>query len=479
MRRALVALAAALSLTAAACGQKAGVEQQVAYGVPGQVATAPDGTVLGTVGPDGQLVGPDGQPIDPGTGPGDSTPGAPGSTPGAPGSTPGAPGSDPSDNPSGVAPPTTPPGGGKGDTTGVTATTIKIGIHAPVTGAAAIPQASFERAVGVYFDAINRRGGINGRKVQVYFEDDQFRPDTARAKCKDLAEQEKVFLLIGAAGADQIDACARYAASVGVPYLSGGVHQSRPGQASLSSLPTYFAVTLTYEQQVPLLARTYQESFNGEKVAVISADNDSLNDYHARAASALKSAAGGNFTYERRIPKNTTSEAPAIAAEICRSGAKAVVWQASPSSLLNVSKVMTCDVGFIGPGLSNGINVVTQVGCDKVDGARFYSPFPGMDVMRRNSEFVNAYRAKNGSEPDDIGAALFGLEKIVGAMLTAGGKDLTREGFMAAIARTKVFNTGIFPSTNFSSRFGGTAMHLLRADCSKKEYVTEKVNVRP
>ena len=108
---------------------------------------------------------------------------------------------------------------GPGDRTGVTDSTIRIGIHAPVTGAAAIPQQSFERAVGVYFDAVNRAGGINGRKVEVLFRDDGFDPNKARTECKRLAEQDEVFLLVGGGGADQIDACARYAASVGVPYI--------------------------------------------------------------------------------------------------------------------------------------------------------------------------------------------------------------------------------------------------------------------
>lgn len=471
-----VALAAAITLTVPACGQKSGVASQVVVGgVPGQVAadgsivpgtTAADGSAVGVPGATGGVTG--GTP----TGGGPTTGG--GSTTGGSKTTPSGTGGG------GEAPPATAPRSGGGDTTGVTDTTIKVGIHAPVTGAAAIPQQSFEKAVGVYFDMVNKKGGINGRKVEVKFEDDQFRPDTARARCKKFAEQDKVFLIIGGAGADQIDACARYAASASVPYLSAGVHETRPGQAPLSSLSTYFALSLTYEQQTPLLARTYKASYNGQKVAVITADNDSLDNFHGKAVGAIKAAAGSNLAYERRIPKNTTSDAPGIAGEICRSGAKAVVWNASPSSLLNVAKVLTCKVGFIGPGLTNGLNIVAEVGCDNIANARFYSPFPGMDVMRRNAEFVNAYKASNGgSAPDDLGAAIYGVESLVGMILAATGKDLSRESFMATIGKVKQFNNGIYPPTNFSSRFGGTAMHLLRADCSKSEFVTEKVNVRP
>lgn len=482
-----VVAALSLSLVLAACGQKEGIE-----GAP------PPG---GYVAADGSLVDAQGNVVAPGAGggvpgaPGAGSPGgggpgggpagggagaggpAPGGAPGAPAApgAPGAPGGAPGE---GGAPPTAAPQGG-GDTTGVTDDTIVIGVHAPVTGAAAVPQSSFERAVGTYFKAVNDRGGIFGRKVQVLFEDDQFRPDVARVKCKEMAEQQKAFLLIGAAGADQIDACARYADSVGVPYISGGVHQTRPGQSALGDLSSYYAVSLAYEQQVPLLARLYDQQFGGSPVVVITADNDSLDGYHAAAESAIKGAAGGDFEYAERIPKNTQSEALAIGTRICNSGAEAVIWNASPSTLLNVSKSMVCTPTFVGPGLTNGLNILAAAGCPNIDDALFYSPFPGLDVMRRNADFVRDYRAKNGADPDDIGAAIYGLEKVVVAMLQAGGENLSREGFLAGVAKKRTFETGVFPTARFDSRFGGTAMHLLRADCGRREYVTVRQSERP
>ena len=470
-----------LALTLAACGQKVGVETTT----PGFVAA--DGSAGGAVvdPATGELVVPveGGDALDAiadgslsgGSGSLPSGGGAAGG--GGAGAGGGAGPSDP-DDPDGTAPETEAPSG-PGDTTGVTATTIKIGVHAPVTGAAAIPQGSFERAVGVYFDGVNRSGGLFGRKVEVLFEDDQFRPDIARLKCKELAEQEKVFLLIGGAGADQIDACARYAAEAGVPYISGGVHETRPGQTPMGNLSTYFAASLTYEQQAPLLARLYASQQRGNKVVVITADNDSLNGYHAKVTAAVSKVAGSNLAYAERIPKNTQSEALTIGTKICNSGAKAVVWNASPSTLLNVSKAMTCQPRFMGPGLTNGLNIVASVGCPNLNGALFYSPFPGLDVMRRNGTFVRDYQASNGQAPDDIGAAIYGIESVVGSMLKATGEDLTRERFMATIGQTKKFSNGIFPTTNFSSRFGGTAMHLLQADCGSREYKTVRTNERP
>ena len=128
---------------------------------------------------------------------------------------------------------------GPADRTGITATTIKIGIHAPETGAAAV--STFRQAVGVYSEYAGAIKGLGGRRIQVVARDDHFDPATARSVCKEMVEKEKVFLLIGGAGVDQIKSCAEYAASVGVPYLSPGVTEG-----PFRALQNYFALSETY-----------------------------------------------------------------------------------------------------------------------------------------------------------------------------------------------------------------------------------------
>ena len=63
-----------------------------------------------------------------------------------------------------------------------------------------------------------------------------------------MVEQEGAFILVGGGGADQITACARYANDNGIPYLSAGVNEN-----GLTDLSTYFATTMTYAEQAPLL----------------------------------------------------------------------------------------------------------------------------------------------------------------------------------------------------------------------------------
>lgn len=466
-------LVAALSLTAAACGQKEGVATQgVVVGADGTVTSVDPLTGEPLTGGSGALGGAGGTT----GGTSSITGGTTGGTGGGTGAAAATGGSAGSGGAEGGTTPGVPQAEGGGDTTGVTDKTIKIGVHAPVTGAAAIPSTSFERGVGAYFTYMNDRGGFHGRKVEVFFEDDGFDPAKAVQKCSHLIETEKVFMIFGGAGSDQIEACGRYAASRGVPYISAGVHE-RSSKGSLGDLPTYFAGTLTYEQQAPIVTRIAKQVAGAGKVTLRVANNESLTNYYNVQGSSLAKALGSRYVdpgANGRVPKDTSGgDAIDVATKLCNSGADVVVWNASPSSLLNTSASMSCTMRFVGPGLTNGLNIVADAGCPKLDGARFLSPFPGMDRMMQNQEFRAAYASKNGNaEPDDLGAAIYAGERLIGEILKAVGKGLSRQSFLGKMAQQKVFRTGVYPDTNFSSRFGGTAMWDLEMDCGRREYFT-------
>jgi len=103
-----------------------------------------------------------------------------------------------------------------------------------------IPQDSFDVGKDTYWRylADSAPEMLFGRKVCVVFRDDRHNPNGAVPVCRELVEKEKVLLLVGAGGADQTTASARYANQVGVPYLSAGGNEE-----GLRDLSTYDATT--------------------------------------------------------------------------------------------------------------------------------------------------------------------------------------------------------------------------------------------
>jgi ABC-type branched-subunit amino acid transport system substrate-binding protein len=371
-----------------------------------------------------------------------------------------------------------------GDTTGVTAGTITIGIHAPVTGAAPFPAASFSNGKAVYFNYINASGGIFGRKVNVVFEDDGYNPTQARAVCQKMVEQDHVFMLVGGGGADQIVACAQYAASVGVPYEAEGV-----ATTPLSPLPNYYALSETYAQQGALLVQYIKNVLHKTKVAMVRADTANFDDGHTAFVSAAKGA-GLQVVADLTIPKDANQgDAQSAATQICPAHPDVIYPLMAPTIWVNLAAAVHAQADcqqptnpprWAGVGITMGLNQVAQIVCATgaiPGGASFFSPFPELDAANAvDPAYQQAYQSQNHGTGDDIGFALWGAEKIIGAQLKQAGQNLTRQGFLAAIGGHS-FATGVYPAVNYgNTHFGGSAVQVLLADCPKQAYVTQFQN---
>lgn len=81
--------------------------------------------------------------------------------------------------------------------TGVTDTTIKIGMFGPLTGAASINGHPISNGPIAVFNEANAKGGIHGRKIEVINEDDGCDPAKALAAVKKLIHRDQVFMING------------------------------------------------------------------------------------------------------------------------------------------------------------------------------------------------------------------------------------------------------------------------------------------
>ena len=459
----------------AACGQKANVSS-VAAGEGGGFGAGEGGGDFGEAGSggEGDLGGSGGDLGGSGGNLGGGTSGGGGSTGGTSGGTGGSGG-------------TAGPGGGgasgggggtsgggavaAGNRTGITDKVIKIGLHAPVTGAAAVPTEAFRRGVPIYWKHIKQ---LFGREVQVVFEDDEFSPTTAVRVCRKMVEQDKVFMLIGAAGGDQITACAKYANSVGVPYLSAGVNQ-----AELDKLRGYFSLSQTYLQQNPMLAQLAKKTTKNNKFGIVIQDTPAFRETKA-SIEGLAKEQGLEVVYSKFISKQPSqSEILTISRELQTSGADVVYVLFSPTpfiSLAQQSNSQGYNPTYIGPGLSNGLTIVAQAACPAINGSKFLSPFPQLDAIDKlDPAYRQAYAQHGGGHPpDDFGIALWGLNKSVHQIMLAAGEGMSRQSVVQVMESGRTFESNVFPKLAYNSKnhFGANSSHLLQADCASQTFKT-------
>ncbi len=77
------------------------------------------------------------------------------------------------------------------------AETIRIGLSAALTGPAAFVGVSIRRGAEMAVDAINAKGGISGKKIELIVRDDEHNPVKTVANHRELVEREKVIAMLG------------------------------------------------------------------------------------------------------------------------------------------------------------------------------------------------------------------------------------------------------------------------------------------
>src|SRR6266699_536004 len=82
---------------------------------------------------------------------------------------------------------------------GVTNTEIKLGTTSPYSGPASA-YGVYGQAQSAYFEMVNDRGGINGRKVNLISLDNAFSPPKAVEQTRKLVESDEVFAIAGFLG---------------------------------------------------------------------------------------------------------------------------------------------------------------------------------------------------------------------------------------------------------------------------------------
>jgi branched-chain amino acid transport system substrate-binding protein len=87
--------------------------------------------------------------------------------------------------------------GARAEETGVTATSIKLGMVGPLTGPVSIYGYPINNGAIAVYKQVNDEGGIFGRKIEIVHEDDACDPAKARAAVKKLISRDAVFAVHG------------------------------------------------------------------------------------------------------------------------------------------------------------------------------------------------------------------------------------------------------------------------------------------
>jgi len=137
---------------------------------------------------------------------------------------------------------------------GVTDTSILVGTHQPLTGPASGGYSKIAPATKAYFDYVNSKGGVFGRKITYKIDDDTYNPATTQTVVRDLVQRDKVFAILNGLGTPTHTGVLDFLKTNKIPDLfvaSGSATWNQPGK-----YPNTFAMQPDYITYGKILART-------------------------------------------------------------------------------------------------------------------------------------------------------------------------------------------------------------------------------
>ena len=154
--------------------------------------------------------------------------------------------------------------------TGVSERSVRFGQSAVMSGSAREVGRQVQVGIRAAFASVNRKGGIDGRRLELVALDDAYEPERAIANTRELIENEEVFALIGSTGTPTTRSAAPIARAAGVPYLAPVTGAAFLRAAEWTNV---LHIRSSYEQEAEEIVRQFTTRMNIERVGILYQDD--------------------------------------------------------------------------------------------------------------------------------------------------------------------------------------------------------------
>ncbi|WP_439498327.1 ABC transporter substrate-binding protein [Bosea sp. (in: a-proteobacteria)] len=331
---------------------------------------------------------------------------------------------------------------------GITDKTIKIGIFGPLSGQNMAYGFDVVNAAKMYYDKINKDGGIHGRKIEYVVEDDRCNANDLVAAVKKLVEQENVFMLNGGSCSAAVVAAKDYIVRNKVPYLM----LNASGDGALFPPTDYIFGAFSISQYAVggAMVEFAAKSLGAKTVAYINHD-DAYGAWNLEGSKKDAEVNGVKLVVESINPTINDVTAPFLKLRAANPDAILLVTYARPAALL-IKKA--AELGFNKPiilsvtGTASLNQLVGNVGKDALK--NFYTQevmidSPGGDKLKPIYDMYKAAYPDLAAKPDHPQTYMpYGIPPAMSLVkaLQDAGPNPTREKVLAAL-KTQDFDSGV------------------------------------
>jgi len=339
---------------------------------------------------------------------------------------------------------------------GVSNDKVIVGQSVALTGPAAQLGIQMRNGIKAYFDEVNAKGGVNGRKLELVTLDDGYEPTRTVPNTKELIEKHRVFALIGYVGTPTSVPAVPVFTEAKVPFIgpfTGAEALRQPFNRYI------FHVRASYYDETDKIVEQVL-STGGKNIAVFYQD-DAYGQAGLKGTQIAMEKRGQKIAALGTVERNTVKVEDAVK-KINAAQPDAVVMISAYTSCAEFIKQMKkagstaqfYNVSFVG-----SVSLANALGGDGPGvGISQVVPFPWATSVPVVKEY-QALSAKSGNKDYNFGAMEgFLVAKTFVEGLRRTGKDVTREKFIDSMEKMQDVDLGGFfvsfsPKSHAGSKF--------------------------
>jgi ABC-type branched-subunit amino acid transport system substrate-binding protein len=266
---------------------------------------------------------------------------------------------------------------------GITATTITIGSHQPLTGPAAPGYSEIAPASTAYFNYVNAHGGVYGRKIIYKYLDDGYDPTKTASVVRQLVLQDNVYAIFDGLGTPTHLAVVNFlnAEKIPDPFVASGCEcWNMP-----TTQPETFGWQIDYVREGKILGQYVKQHFAGKKVAFFYQNDEFGQD----GVKGLDDEIPASMIATKQSYVDTNVNIGPQVAALRASGAQVVVSFSIPA-FTALLKLNSLKLGY------NPTLVVSNVGSDPITLSGLLEAY-----AKQGGATVNGNQLTNGIITDD------------------------------------------------------------------------------
>lgn len=372
---------------------------------------------------------------------------------------------------------------------GVTDKEIKLGTTAVYSGPASAFGAYGEAQVA-FFQMINDRGGINGRKVNLISLDNAFSPPKALEQTRKLVESDEVFAIAGSLGTPPNAAISKYLNDAKVPNLfmvSGSERFNDP-----KNFPWIIPLYPSYVAQGEIYGNYIRSQRPNAKVVVLYENDDLGKDYVRGLKKGLGERSSAMLVAERSHELSVPS-VESVVVELHATGAEVFVQFTTPKFVAqSIRKVAALGWKPLQIIASNSTSVAAALApaglenCKGIVSARWEKVVSGAEfekdpAVREFREFAAKYMPRlNLDDQTPVPGVICAY--TIAEVLRRCGNELTRENLLKQATSLRAFDVPLLLSgitlTNSSNDYAAYhAMQIMQFDGERWGGIGELIKI--